>query len=89
MLSQNGMAEIISTPHFTYTILLAVIGIGIISNQKTSQQTGFGALIILTIALCIMGYYDYWKWFSSIVGVFIFIYFVILIIIKKKISNKN
>lgn len=70
-------------------ILLALIGFSIISKQKLIQQIGIGALIILTMLLCISGYYDYFKWFSSIVGIINFIYFLIIIAVIKKINNNS
>lgn len=73
--------------HIPIVILLAVIGSGIISKRKNIQKSGIGALIVLTILLCIMGYYDYVQWFSSIVGIIIFMYFVIIGIAMKKTKN--
>ena len=48
------------------------------------QRVGFVALIILTLLLCIVGYYDFIQWFSSIVGVVLCIYFVLLRVAVKK-----
>ena len=82
----NKTGGVIWTIHIPIAILLAVIAIGIVSRKKIIQQSGIAALIVLTGLLCIMGYYDYVQWFSSIVGVVIFMYFVIIRTVIKKLK---
>lgn len=74
--------------HIPIIILLAVVGNSIISKKKSLQRSGIGALIVLTVLLCIIGYYDYIKWFSSIVGIVIFMYFIIIRIAIRKSDNR-
>ena len=83
---QNKFAGVVWVTHISITILLTVIGIGIVSNKKILQQSGNSALIILTELLFVIGYYDYVQWFSSIIGVVIFIYFVVIKIAIKKLK---
>ncbi|MGL5379222.1 hypothetical protein [Clostridium sp.] len=72
--------------HIVITVLLTVVGIGIVSRKRFIQQIGIMALVALTLLLGIMGYSDFVKWFSSIVGVAIFIYFTFLSIAIKKLA---
>lgn len=71
------------TIHIPITILLYITGCGIISKKKLIRQIGNVALLIVTIIHGIMGYYDYIKWFSTKVGIAIFIYFIIIKILAK------
>lgn len=68
-------------------ILLFIISYGIISNKKILRKISDIALIILTVLLCILGYYDFIQWFSSIVGIILFIYFMIIKMLIKKQRN--
>ncbi|WP_195266855.1 hypothetical protein [Clostridium sp. 1001275B_160808_H3] len=83
----SKVAGMIWMIHIPITILLGIVGMGIVSKKKFIQRSGFGALIVLTVLLCIIGYYDYVKWFSSIVGMVIFMYYVIISILMKKTKN--
>lgn len=69
--------------HIPVILLLIVIGISIISDKKIVQQIGSVAIVILTIVLGIIGYYDYFQWFSLIVGIMLLAYFIAL----KKLKN--
>lgn len=62
------------------------MGVSIFSEKKLIQQSGIVSLVILTLLFCVMGYYDFIKWFSSIVGIVIFIYFAIIKIAIKKLK---
>ena len=71
--------------HIPLAVILAFIGIGILSKKKIVQQLGNILLVVLTVVLCINGYYDYFQWFSTIVGIILFIYFTFVsIVIKSK-----
>lgn len=72
--------------YIVITMLLTVIGIGIVSKKSITQRIGIIALVALTLLLCIMGYYDFVQWFSSIVGVVLFIYFTFVRIAIKKLK---
>ena len=82
----NKVGGVVWTIHIPIVILLAVVGIGIVSKKKIIQQSGIFALVVLTVLLCIMGYYDFVQWFSSLVGVVVFIYFTIIGIVIKKLK---
>lgn len=58
--------------------LLLVTGISITSNKKFMEILSLISLIILIIVHLIVGYYDYIKWFSSIIGVILLIYFMFI-----------
>lgn len=64
-------------------ILLFITGIGLESNKKDLKTIGFCTLAIFTILYLIMGYYDYLKWTSSIVGIINLIYFILIYLLKK------
>lgn len=73
--------------HFPIIILLFTIGLGFVSNKKIMQRIGIVALCVLTIFLGIMGYYDYIRWFSTIVGIVLFIYFAVVGLTMKKLKK--
>lgn len=68
-------------------ISLATIGFSFLSNNKIIRKVGYGLLILLTIALCITGYYDYLKWFSTIVGIVNFLYLNFILMLLEKLKN--
>lgn len=72
---------------FPMLVLLAVIGIGLVSRKKVVQIVGMVSLSVLTVFLGIMGYYDYIPWFSTIVGLILFVYFYMLKVVIRK-TNK-
>lgn len=82
----NKVGGIVWTIHIPIVILLAIVRIGIFSEKKLIQQSGMLSLVVLTLLFCIMGYYDFIKWFSSIVGIVIFIYFTIIKIAIKRLK---
>lgn len=82
----NKVGGIVWTIHVPIVALLAIVGVGIFSEKKLIQQSGIVSLVALTLLFCIMGYYDFVKWFSSIVGIVIFIYFTIIKIAIKKLK---
>lgn len=86
VLLPKKVSGILWTTHIPILILLVVIGIGICSKKKIIQQSGNIALVILTAMLCIIGYYDYIQWFSSIVGIIIFMYFTLIGVSIKKLK---
>ncbi len=73
--------------HVTIAVLLASIGVGLISTKKFMQWLGIGALATLTILLGIIGYYDYLQWFSTIVGIVLLAYFSVIGIAIKKMNR--
>ena len=79
----GGIGGAITVIYIPLVILLAITGCGIISKRKLIRQIGNVALLIVTIIHGIMGYYDYIKWFSTKVGIAIFIYFIIINILAK------
>lgn len=85
ILLANGNG-VVWTVHIPILLLLAIIGISFISDKKLVQRLGIGALIVLTLLLSIIGYYDYLQWFSTIVGVVLLIYFVMIGMAMKKLS---
>ncbi|MBS5305977.1 hypothetical protein [Clostridium sp.] len=82
----NKVGGILWTIHIPIVVLLAIVGVSIFSEKKLIQQSGIVSLVILTLLFCVMGYYDFIKWFSSIVGIVIFIYFAIIKIAIKKLK---
>lgn len=74
--------------HIPFAMILTLIGISILSKKKVIQQLGDILLVVVTILLCINGYYDYFQWFSSIVGIILFIYFTFVRIAIKKLEIK-
>lgn len=82
----NEVGGVVLVIHIAITMLLTFIGIGILSKKKAIQQVGCIALFALIVLLCIMGYYDFVQWFSSIVGVILFIYFTFVRIAIKKLE---
>lgn len=56
--------------------LLLIIALSF--NKDKYKRWGFLALLILTVWYLIMGYYDYLKWTSSLIGIIIFSYYLIL-----------
>ncbi|MDU7363280.1 hypothetical protein [Clostridium sp.] len=82
----NKVGGILWTIHIPIVVLLAIVGVSIFSEKKLIQQSGIVSLVILTLLFCVMGYYDFIKWFSSIVGIVIFIYFAIIKITIKKLK---
>ena len=72
--------------HIPFAMILTFIGISILSKKKVIQQLGGIVLVALTVLLCVNGYYDYFKWFSSIVGIILFIYFTFVRIAIKKLE---
>lgn len=82
----DKVGGVIWVVHIAITMLLTFIGIGILSKKKVIQQVGGIALVALTVLLCVMGYYDYVQWFSSIVGIILFIYFTFVRIAMKKLG---
>lgn len=83
---QNKVFGVFWIIHIPLAMILTFIGISILSNKKIIQKLGHIILVILTIFLCINGYYDYFQWFSSIVGIILFIYFTFIRIIIKKLK---
>lgn len=84
----NKIGGIILEVQIPMVILLLITAIGVVSNKKNVRAIGLVALIILTLFLGILGYYDFIKWFSSIVGIIILGYFLLLRKLIRK-TNEN
>lgn len=82
----NKVDGVVWVIHIALVTLLTLIGVGILSKKKVIQQVGNITLFALTLLLCIMGYYDFIQWFTSIVGVILFIYFTFVRIAIKKLE---
>ncbi|CUP65468.1 hypothetical protein [Clostridium baratii] len=83
----KNIGGVIWSTHFLIIILLFIIGMGLVSNKKLIQRIGIVALCVLTIFLSIIGYYDYIRWFSTIVGIVLFIYFAVVGMTMKKLKK--
>ncbi len=69
-------------------ILLFISGYCLMINNKRTNILALISILIFTIWYCIMGYFDYMQWVSTIIGIAIFIYYGIIYLLKRKISKK-
>lgn len=68
---------------FIFSLLLLAI-IGYTFNKHKYKNYNLIFLIIFTLWYLIKGNYDTFRWFSSIIGIIIFSYYLILSYLKKK-----
>lgn len=65
-------------------ILLFINGYGLSKNKKSWNIISSISIIIFTTWYSIMGYYDYLKWTSTKIAIFLLIFYSTLYIIKIK-----
>ena len=85
-----GAGAIVINKSLLLIILLFVTGICLSLNRKISKIVGFILLITLFISTIIIGYYDYFKWITTIFGIIFIIYYLIIYFFNKRIlKGKN
>lgn len=69
---------------FPTLILLFINGYGLSKNKKNWNKISTISIIIFTTWYSIMGYYDYYKWTSTIIAIFLLVFYSTVYIIKVK-----
>ena len=69
---------------FPTLILLFINGYGLSKNKKSWNIISTISIIIFTTWYSIMGYYDYYKWTSTIIAIFLSVFYCTVYIIKIK-----
>lgn len=70
-------------------LLLFINGYGLSKNSKKWNYIGFISIAIFTIWYSIMGYFDYFKWFSTKVAICLLAFYVLIFILKLFLNKKK
>lgn len=65
-------------PYGLTLVLMFLSGLGTISRKKSIQFIGYLALLVFVVWHGIMGYYDYFQWFSTKVAIVVLVYFIVI-----------
>lgn len=69
-------------------VSLLVSGIGFSSGLKKWNIAAWISTLLFTLSSIVIGYYDYFQWASTIVGIGLLIFFTIIFMIKRFLDNK-
>lgn len=76
-------------PYGLTLVLMFLAGLGSISQKKSIQIIGTIALLTFVVWHGIMGYYDYFQWFSTKVAIVVLIYFILVKYFLVRHKNKK
>ena len=65
-------------------LLLGLVGLSFVVKKKLIQMLGIVSLVVFVVWFSVMGYYDYFPWFSTKVAVIVLIYFAVLFVWMKR-----
>lgn len=70
-------------------LLLFINGYGLAKNNKQWNIVSFISITLFSIWYSIMGYFDYFKWFSTKFAIFLLVFYISIFIFKNYLYKKK